>query len=123
MHLHMLILALVCGLVTALPSNSSTNGRGATVWKNKKFQGPSTAIPANNWCTDMNNIFGNWDAKTRSIKVEAGYKCRFYLDYGCTGPKIEFGSPDGRMMLDDLGPSFDLSIHSAYCAPLSRRRT
>jgi hypothetical protein len=30
------------------------------------------------WCTDLNNIFGDFDNKVRSMIVEKGFRCRFY---------------------------------------------
>jgi len=59
-------------------SQAAADGRGATIFTNKNFNGRSTAIPANDFCTDIDNIFGNFDGKIRSVTVEKGYHCKFY---------------------------------------------
>jgi hypothetical protein len=56
----------------------SGDGRGATIYKGKNFTDSSTAIPANYYCTDLYNIVGQFDGKVRSIKVDAGYFCKFF---------------------------------------------
>ncbi|KAF1942260.1 hypothetical protein EJ02DRAFT_454459 [Clathrospora elynae] len=119
MRVYIHILALLSALVIALPK-ASGDGRGATIWSEKNIQGRSTAIPANNYCTDMNNIFGDWDGKIRSIRVEAGYSCQFNRGYECGGGVLEFGRPDVILVMDDLGPLFDLNIHSARCNPITK---
>ena len=52
---------------------------GATIYKSKHFAGDSTAIPANTWCTDLSDIFGDFDGQVRSLAVEKGYRCQFFL--------------------------------------------
>jgi hypothetical protein len=97
MQLFIPVLALLSTLVAAVPTVSptprpqrpislhntnipqaSSDGRGATIFKDKNFKGQSTAIPANNFCTNINNIFGEFDGKIRSLTVEKGYQCKFY---------------------------------------------
>jgi hypothetical protein len=55
------------------------DGRGATIFTALQLTGDSTAIPANEFCNDLNNIFGNFDGRVRSLAVENGYRCRVYL--------------------------------------------
>lgn len=37
-----------------------------------------TPLPADSGCIDMSSFFGNWEGKTRSLVVNAGFKCEFY---------------------------------------------
>ena len=55
------------------------DGRGATIYTSPNLTGFSTAIPGNAYCTDLNNIFGDFDGATRSITTEKGYQCSFFL--------------------------------------------
>ncbi|KAF1850732.1 uncharacterized protein K460DRAFT_271364, partial [Cucurbitaria berberidis CBS 394.84] len=101
------------------------DGRGATIWTSHGFQGASVAIPANNWCTDMNNLFGDFDGKARSIVVASGYKCQFYTEYRCpsNGRKLDEGMVNREVAMAELPGDFDLKIHSAYCAKIDVKST
>ncbi|KAI4649634.1 hypothetical protein J4E93_003954 [Alternaria ventricosa] len=118
MQLFIPVIALLSTLVAAVPT-AAADGRGATIFTDKNFNGRSTAIPANDFCTDMNNIFGNFDGKIRSVTVEKGYHCKFYTGHDCpaNGQKMECGSKDQASVFGDLG-TFDYKIHSAYCTKL-----
>ncbi|KAI4927231.1 uncharacterized protein J4E92_006398 [Alternaria infectoria] len=98
---------------------AAADGRGATIFTDKNFNGRSTAIPANDFCTDIDNIFGNFDGKIRSVTVEKGYHCKFYTGHDCpaNGQKMECGSKDQASVFGDLG-TFDYKIHSAYCTKI-----
>ena len=50
------------------------------------------------------------------------FKANKISSYGCppnATPKLEFGHPDVRMVIGDMGPSWDLKIRSVYCAPIA----
>jgi hypothetical protein len=55
------------------------SGAGGIVFKDKNFKGESTSIPGNSYCTDLYNIFGNFDGKVRSIQSTPGYQCQWYM--------------------------------------------
>ncbi|KAJ4364647.1 hypothetical protein N0V83_009244 [Neocucurbitaria cava] len=121
MHIFIIILALLSALIHALPAPPNADGRGATLWTLRAFQGSSVAIPASAWCTDMNNVFGNFDGKARSLSVEGGYKCQFYTEYGCSaakGKKLEYGNAKKGVKVAALTGDFEGKIHSAYCAKI-----
>ena len=59
-------------------SARSDDARGATIYKEPDLKGENTFIPANDYCTDMTNIFGGFDGNVRSVSVEKGVKCTFY---------------------------------------------
>lgn len=67
--------ASVCG---SLPDFN--DGRGASIYKNQTCGGDAFGIPGNsNYCTDLDNIFAQYDGKLRSFRVEKGYQCEFFL--------------------------------------------
>lgn len=90
MHLPTLVLTTLVTLTSAIPIAPPTtndakelkarnhDARGATIFKRANLAGESTFIPANNYCTDMSNIFGSFDGEVRSLSVEKGVKCDFY---------------------------------------------
>ncbi|CAO2653723.1 Nn.00g031340.m01.CDS01 [Neocucurbitaria sp. VM-36] len=121
MHIFIILVALLSALINALPAISNGDGRGATIWTLRGFQGSSVAIPANNWCTDMNNVFGNFDGNARSLTVASSYKCQFYTEYGCPskGKKLDYGRSDRDVALAYLPADFDRKIHSAYCSKIN----
>ncbi|KNG46873.1 hypothetical protein DDE82_004266 [Stemphylium lycopersici] len=114
--------ALLAGLSAALPTyKTPAAAAGATIYTSKHFAGDSTAIPANAWCTDLSSIFGDFDGHVRSLAVEKGYQCQFFLDRGCPDKappsrKLDFSCTDSDVMKPDLGPAFDFKMRSAYCA-------
>ncbi|KAH8723620.1 hypothetical protein GQ44DRAFT_828020 [Phaeosphaeriaceae sp. PMI808] len=115
MQIFLLTLALISDLIVALPFN---DGRGATICTLTDLRGASTAIPANAYCTDLDNIFGNFDGHVRSVQVEAGHQCRFHLDHGCLMIKdryIVLGSANSPYSLGSLPQGWDSAIHSVYC--------
>merc|ERR1712137_102159 len=117
--------ALLAGLSAAAPTYKApatpAAAAGATIYKSKHFAGDSTAIPANAWCTDLSDIFGDFDGQVRSLAVEKGYRCQFFLDRGCSdyapsSRKLDLSCIDSDVKKADLEPAFDLKLHSAYCA-------
>jgi hypothetical protein len=53
---------------------------------------------------------------------EGGSRLTIASSYGCppnVTPKLEFGRPDVRMVFGNMGPDWDLKIHSVYCAPIA----
>jgi hypothetical protein len=96
------------------------DGHGATILTSPNLQGERTGIPGNAWCTDLNNIFGNFDGKVRSMVVEKGYTCQFHVNHGCpaNGWKYEFGSKDTALGVGELPEWLDQKIHSVYCAQI-----
>ncbi|KAF2786226.1 hypothetical protein K505DRAFT_202262, partial [Melanomma pulvis-pyrius CBS 109.77] len=101
------------------------DGRGATIWKQQNMIGDivpadQTAVPGNAWCTNLNNIFGGWDKKVRSLVVQDGYKCQFYTEYDCptAGLYLDLGSKDDLVLQPTLTADFDLKIHSVFCAAI-----
>ncbi|CAN9430556.1 unnamed protein product [Alternaria alternata] len=115
-------LALLSTLASAAPVvelQTRQSGAGGIIFKDQNFKGESTFIPSNLYCTDVNNIFGNFDGKVRSIKSLPGYQCQWYIGYGCpaNGVKLDFGSKDAYVSKGDLGPTFDRKIHSVFCTP------
>ncbi|KAH7071906.1 hypothetical protein BKA63DRAFT_554808 [Paraphoma chrysanthemicola] len=120
MKLFNLVLAVTGTLAAALPNPQSltpNDGRGATVFKEQNLKGDSTAIPSNLWCTDLNNIFGGFDYKVRSVIVEKGYRCRFYTLWGCPADaeNYEFGSKEQALAVGELPGWLDRKIHSVWC--------
>ncbi|KAF2996801.1 hypothetical protein E8E13_001215 [Curvularia kusanoi] len=63
-----------------IPPLSARDDRSAAamIFKFENLRGPSTFIPANDYCTDMTNIFGGFDGEVRSLSTEKGVKCDFY---------------------------------------------
>ncbi|KAF1912981.1 hypothetical protein BDU57DRAFT_541676 [Ampelomyces quisqualis] len=80
--------------------------------------GEPASIPANNWCTDLNNIFGNFNNQVRSMIVEKGFKCGFFVNNQCpaSGIKYEFGSKDLALAVGELPEWLDMRIKSVYCS-------
>jgi hypothetical protein len=108
-------------LITSQALSAPPNdGRGATIFTSLGLQGESTGIPGNAWCTDLNNIFGNFDCKVRSIVVEKGYTCQFHVNHGCpaNGWKYEFGSKDTALGVGELPEWLNQKIHSIFCAQI-----
>lgn len=60
------------------PSTRDDDARGATIYKIPNLQGENTSLPANNYCTDMTNIFGDFNNNVRGLIMEKGVKCIFY---------------------------------------------
>ncbi|KAI8941735.1 hypothetical protein NX059_002940 [Plenodomus lindquistii] len=116
-----LMLALSSALASALTITAKTDGRGATIYTAPSLGGTAFAIPANEYCTNLNNVFADVDAKTRSIQTEKGYRCEFFLEYGCpeSTPYLWLGSPSEPITLNALRSDYDNAIHSAYCTPVS----
>ncbi|PSN71254.1 hypothetical protein BS50DRAFT_279128 [Corynespora cassiicola Philippines] len=101
------------------------DGRGATVWKQRNFVGTlepneKTAIPGNNYCANLDAVYGDWDKKIRSLTVEKGYKCSFYTVHNCVakGHVLQLGSKDQGFSEPELEPQFDQTFQSAVCAKL-----
>lgn len=77
------MLAILLPVATALPTiltTTTADGRAATLYSATFLHGSGTAIPPNaqNNCVNLNNLFGNVDGTTRSVKTERGYRCNFY---------------------------------------------
>ncbi|KAH8631446.1 hypothetical protein IG631_13129 [Alternaria alternata] len=82
MQLFLPFLALLSTLASAAPVvelQTRQSGAGGIIFKDQNFKGESTFIPGNLYCTDVNNIFGNFDGKVRSIKSLPGYQCQWYI--------------------------------------------
>ncbi|KAF2623271.1 hypothetical protein BU25DRAFT_478499 [Macroventuria anomochaeta] len=136
--------ALQGALVTALPTTLLTiptilepieirapallevraDGRAATIYKSANLSGESTFIPANNYCTNIDNIFGGFDGKIKSLGVEKGSKCDFYQESGCGlndlnggGVVLEVGFRNKKDERRQLG-SWEGRIKSVYCQRL-----
>jgi len=81
------IVALLGSVATASPlskvqssGRAFLDGRGATLYKKQNAGGDGFAIPGNSgYCTDLDNVFGDYDGKVRSFSVEQGYQCEFFL--------------------------------------------
>ncbi|KAL1795930.1 hypothetical protein ACET3X_006154 [Alternaria dauci] len=121
MQFFVLSIALLSTLVSAVPLlevSARQAGAGGIIYKEPNFQGESTYIPSNLYCTDVNNIFGNFDGKVRSIKSMPGYQCQWYIDYRCpaNGAKLDMGSRTAYVSNGYLRPTFDRNIHSVYCS-------
>ncbi|KAF2127631.1 hypothetical protein P153DRAFT_387370 [Dothidotthia symphoricarpi CBS 119687] len=119
MRVSISILGLMSALVAAAPT---ATGGGATIYKQQNLAvsplgTDSTSIPANAYCTDLNNIFGDFDGKVRSLSVEKGVKCQFYLNTGCPtdGTKKEVGSKDKKVEEKTLAKEWDGKIRSVFC--------
>ncbi|KAH7385429.1 hypothetical protein DE146DRAFT_759667 [Phaeosphaeria sp. MPI-PUGE-AT-0046c] len=114
------ILVTVANALPAVVVGPTIEGQGAIIFTEPKRQGDSAMIPGNAWCTDLSNIFGNFDGKVRSMVVEKGFRCRFHVNKGCpaTGDKYEFGSKDLTLAVGKLPEWLDRKIHSVYCAQL-----
>lgn len=114
--------------IEEIPADSgdiAADGRGATIFKQQNLQGSQvpgdkTAVPGNTYCADLSNIFGNWDGKVRSLKVEPGYRCKFFTAYGCpaSGQKLELGKKGVFLVANQLPTEFDEKIHSVICSKL-----
>jgi hypothetical protein len=65
--------------VSQVELQTRQSGAGGIIFKGQNFKGESTFIPGNSYCTDVNNIFGNFDGKVRSIKSLPGYQCQWYM--------------------------------------------
>ncbi|KAF2849471.1 hypothetical protein T440DRAFT_469237 [Plenodomus tracheiphilus IPT5] len=121
MFLVTLVLALMCVLAAARSITARNDGRGATIYTSTKFGGRLFAIPGSNYCTSLNEIYGDFDAKTRSIIIDQGYRCEFYTSYDCAekSPYAHFGSPRMPISVPFLRPDYDSTIHSVYCTSIS----
>ncbi|KAG9195662.1 hypothetical protein G6011_00783 [Alternaria panax] len=122
MQLFTTFLAFLGTLVAAVPTaelQTRQSGAGGIIFKDQNLKGESTSIPGNSYCTDLDNIFGNFDGKVRSIQSAPGFQCQWYIDYGCpaNGVKLDFGSKDAYIIVGDLDLTFDKKIHSIFCGP------
>lgn len=122
MRLSITTLACMSSLVAALPRVPRDDGRGATVYDAPNYQGDNTAIPGNNYCTDLFNLFGMWDGRIESLGVAAGYQCSFFINHACVnnGPILQV---TGDTCMPTLNQTFNQNIHSAICAPVSQGRS
>ena len=81
------IVALLSSVATASPlsklqksARAFLDGRGATLYKEQNAGGDGYAVPGGNgYCTDLDNIYADYDGKVRSFSVEQGYHCDFFL--------------------------------------------
>ncbi|OAL03057.1 hypothetical protein IQ06DRAFT_346023 [Phaeosphaeriaceae sp. SRC1lsM3a] len=104
--------------VTALPTavvGAAAEGQGAIIFTEPERKGDSAMIPGNAWCTDLSNIFGNFNGRVRSMVVEKGFPN--FINKGCPadGDKYEFGSKDLTLAVGKLPEWLDQKIHSVYC--------
>ncbi|KAH3911704.1 hypothetical protein HBI56_140330 [Parastagonospora nodorum] len=121
MQLFISVVALLSTLVTALPAPTYNDGRGATIYTSPNFQGDSTFVPGtSSYCGDLNNIFGNFDGRVRSIVVEKGYRCQFYIGHDCpaNGSEYDCGSKDASDAISTLPDWVDSKVHSIFCAKI-----
>lgn len=52
---------------------AAAEGQGAIIFTEPERKGDSAMIPGNAWCTDLSNIFGNFNGRVRSMVVEKGF--------------------------------------------------
>ncbi|KAF2245533.1 hypothetical protein BU26DRAFT_568108 [Trematosphaeria pertusa] len=135
MRISTIVAALTSAIaVSALPTASSlvsrietcdkspSDGRAATLFKQQNLIGENVAtdytpLPADSGCIDMSSFFGNWEGKTRSLVVNAGFKCEFYTEFKCPAdcPKLALGSKTAQALQKTLPEAFDERIYSAKC--------
>ncbi|RMZ70122.1 hypothetical protein GMOD_00000176 [Pyrenophora seminiperda CCB06] len=123
------VVALLGSVAAAAPTSNSNgsvpppfnDGRGATIYKGQSWSGDGFAIPGNSsYCTNLNNVFSDYDGKVRSFRVEARYQCEFFLGYGCLayGQSITYGNRTESVGVAKLSPAYDYNIHSIYCCAI-----
>ncbi|KAF2205721.1 hypothetical protein GQ43DRAFT_467872 [Delitschia confertaspora ATCC 74209] len=107
------------GGVDTTDYNPILDGRGATVYKseygNGQNPGDVLAIPGNAYCQDMANFFGNWDDAIKSLVVEPGFRCKFYVDNHCNDKMILVGNKSHPVAYYYLGVEFERKISSVFC--------
>ncbi|KAH9870972.1 hypothetical protein J1614_006546 [Plenodomus biglobosus] len=105
----------------AQPLVPKLDGRGATIYTGTNYSGRAFAIPSNDYCADLRNVYADFNRQTRSIITEKGYRCEFYLERGCPSQRkyLWIGSPEKNIALSPLRWDYDRRIQSIFCAPVT----
>ncbi|KAF2654886.1 hypothetical protein K491DRAFT_779186 [Lophiostoma macrostomum CBS 122681] len=101
-----------------------TDSRAATLYKSTTFSSPPSEqlpipIPSSSsppFCTDLSNVYGNFEGQVRGVAVEAGFRCTFYTEKKCatTGFSWTLGKETERVEMRD-SPKVCEGIRSVVC--------
>ncbi|KAF2713134.1 hypothetical protein K504DRAFT_131618 [Pleomassaria siparia CBS 279.74] len=87
----------------------------AMIYKQQFQAGEGTGISVASSCV---NLSSDWNSKTRSMIVRAGYTCLFHANLGCpsAGPYLKLGHPQKDIIQDVISPLYDQRVRAVFCA-------
>ncbi|KAL5406110.1 hypothetical protein PMIN06_004444 [Paraphaeosphaeria minitans] len=98
------------------------NDGACTLFKAKNLAGKTsptdyTPVPADSGCLDLSSLYGAWEGKTRSLVVQAGYKCDFYTDPQCptSATPLCLNASAEKITMKTLPKEWDQKIQSVKC--------